>query len=75
MLLLYWIKKQSSRGRLLEHLESSGTKMMMKCVGVNREANKLVMMTFTDVSDFSFGALPIYYLSEVFKARLVSFWS
>ena len=29
-LLLHWIEKRSSRGRLLEHLEYSGTKSMMR---------------------------------------------
>ena len=45
--LLHWIKEQSSRGCLLEHLESSGTKIMNKgsivrqlCVGRYRETNK-----------------------------------
>ena len=42
-----WIEKLSHRGRLLEHLESSGTKIMMRgpivrhlCVGKYRETNK-----------------------------------
>ena len=47
LLLNNWIVKQSRRGRLLEHLELSGTKAMMSrhtvhklCVGRNRETNK-----------------------------------
>ena len=42
ILLLDWIKKRSSRGRLLEHLESSGTKIMTSGSMVRQlcEANK-----------------------------------
>ena len=52
------------------HLESYGTKIepivckFCLCLGRNRETNKQDSCS-----------LPVYYLSEVFKAHLVPFWS
>ena len=46
VVLLHWIKKRSSCWHLLEHLESSGTKILVEdivrqlCVGWCRETNK-----------------------------------
>ena len=63
---LHWIKKRSSRGNLLEYLQSSGAKPMMRghkvCIGKKQilEKNFIVSSHFTV-------ALPCY-LSEGFKA-------
>ena len=69
----------SSQGCLLDDLVSLfGTKIVVGepivhelCVGRNREMSNLVVRNFAGV----FKSLPVYYLREVFKTRLESFWS
>ena len=82
----HWIDKrideQNSRECLMEHFVSSSTKIMMTEFIVHqlcRERNNdLDDEEFHRVSFFyssTFFALPVFYLSEVFKTCLVSFWS
>ena len=76
------------RGRLLEQLETSGTKLMMGGrIYANytweepekQKRNKIkILMIFTVVVSnrtVVVFALPIYYRCEVFKPRLASSWS
>ena len=77
--LLHWIEKWSSRGRLLKHLESFGTKIMMsghnaRQVWEDSETNKDRRSSDECHGLYEGFALPVHYLSEVFKACLESFF-
>ena len=77
---LHQIKKRSSCERLLEHLESSSTKIMMRgpvsyvWEETEKETEKEDAWNFTVFSRLFF-MLPVQNLSEGFKVRLESFWS
>ena len=70
------MEKWSSRGRALEHSESSGTKIMMSGPTVCSYSNKDLFQDFFLTSMlFVCVLLLVYYLSEAFMAHLETFWS
>ena len=75
-------RETSSFGYLLEHLESSGTKIIMRGPVVcqlyawkvtQKQTNKLLVMNFMFFSNLNFFVLPICYVGDIFKALFVVF--
>ena len=85
----HWITSQGSRGHALEHLESSGSKIMSSehvlhklCERKKEIETGSLKMNFKRFFPHTFNvffgffcALPAYYPNEGFKACLESFWS
>ena len=82
---LHWIEKRSSRGRLLEHLESSGTRVMIwgsivlqVCGKIQRNKGRRSWRWISREFPTLAVSLRCGYttlMKPVFKAHLVSFWS
>ena len=75
--MLHWIeKKNNCRGRLLEHLESSDTKITRQLfLGRYKETKKISKMNFTAFTGEGGGGggivLSVHYLSKVFEAAWI----
>ena len=79
-LLFHWMAKRSHHECLLEHLESSGTKIVKQgpivrqlCVGRNRHATLDSEFSVFFTLPVYYFTLPVYYFSEAFLGTLVIF--
>ena len=76
VILFNWINKSSSHEHTLEHMESTGTKIMISgpivCQLCNRRSLK---MNFPFLKLSTVFTLPVYYRNKGFKACLELFWN